>query len=256
MTTWRFIDTGFADGALNMAVDDVLLDSHRLGQSPPVLRVYRWQPAAVSLGKNQSPATEMVTTARAQGVDVVRRPTGGRAVLHAGEFTYGFVGSTRYGFAETIDKAYAQLAAPLADALTRMGIDHGHPGGADVRGDTKADSCFASFTRADLAVSEQKLIGSAQARRGDSFLQHGSLLVRPNVRLWQALFGVEALMGATNLLALAGRNPRWGEWVEALKASFEAAFGIRFAVGGLRDDEVALAAERRAKWLVDDALVP
>lgn len=254
MTTWRFIDTGFADGALNMAVDDVLLDSHRQGLSPPVLRIYRWQPAAVSLGKNQAPATEMVATARAHGVDVVRRPTGGRAVLHDGEFTYCFVGSTRFGFAETIDRAYAQLAAPLADTLTRMGIDHGHPGGADVRGDTKADSCFASFTRADLAVSEQKLIGSAQARRGDSFLQHGSLLVRPNVRLWQALFGLEALMGATNLLALAGRNPSWAEWCEALKRSFEAAFDVRFDVGGLSAAEAALAEERRASWQIDGPL--
>lgn len=248
---WRFIDTGFAEGAMNMAIDDALLEQHRTGHSPPILRVYRWDPAAVSLGRNQQPDETMAATARAHGVDVIRRPTGGRAVLHDGEFTYSFIGSTRFGFGESIDKAYAQLAAPLAATLASLGIAHGAPGGATVRGDSGAASCFASFTRADLAVSEQKLVGSAQARRGDSFLQHGSFLVRPNVRLWQALFGTDALMGATNLLALAGRNLGWEEWVAALSARFAEAFGITFSPGALSPDEQALAVARRSRWLVD-----
>jgi lipoate-protein ligase A len=251
---WRFIDSGYADGAMNMAIDDALLDSVRLGTSMPCLRVYRWAPPAVSLGKNQVATDEMVATARSLGLDVCRRPTGGRAVLHEGEFTYSFVGSSRHGFAESIDKAYAQLSVPLSETLTRLGVPHSQPGGAAVRGEASAVSCFASFARADLAVSDQKLVGSAQARRGDSFLQHGSYLVRPDLDHWQALFGVEALVGATSLWDLAGSEFSWESWVSALQTSFAAAFGVRFRFDRLTDDEVARAQAAYDRWQVSGAV--
>jgi lipoate-protein ligase A len=250
---WRFIDTGYADGAMNMAVDDALLDSVRLGQSLPCLRVFRWAPPAVSLGKNQEATDGMIATAADLGLGICRRPTGGRAVLHEGEYTYSIVGSSRDGFAETIDKAYAQVSVPLMDTLTRLGVRHSQPGGAAVRGESSAVSCFASFARADLAVSDQKLVGSAQARRGDSFLQHGSFLVRPDLDHWQALFGEAALVGATSLWDLAGREFTWEDFASAIQTSFAAAFGIRFAFSELTADERERAAAGRSKWLVGGA---
>jgi lipoate-protein ligase A len=247
---WRFLDTGYADGAMNMAIDDALLDSVRQGQSLPCLRVYRWSPPTVSLGKNQAATDDLVATAQALGLGVCRRPTGGRAVLHEGEFTYSFVGSSRHGFAESIDKAYAQLSVPLIDTLTRLGVRHGQPGGAEVRGEAGAVSCFASLARADLSVSDQKLVGSAQARRGDSFLQHGSYLVRPDLDHWQALFGEAALLGATSLWDLAGSEFPWEDWVSALQTSFSAAFGVRFRFGDLTADEWERAQAAHARWQI------
>lgn len=245
---WRFIDSGFADGATNMAIDDALLDSVRLGDAPPCLRVYRWAPPAVSLGRNQEATDMLKAQAQSLGIDVVRRPTGGRAVLHDGEFTYSFIGSSRQGFAESIDGAYAQLAVPLIETMTRLGVRHGHPGGREVRGESSAVSCFASFARADLAVSDQKLVGSAQARRGDSFLQHGSFLVRPDTEKWRVLFGEAALVGATSLWDLAGHEFPWEDWVSALQTSFAAAFGVRFRFDALTDAEQNRAATARERW--------
>ncbi|MBC7543425.1 MAG: lipoate--protein ligase family protein [Candidatus Sericytochromatia bacterium] len=247
---WRFIDSGFADGATNMAVDDALLDSVRQGISPPCLRVYRWAPAAVSLGRNQAVTDLMCEQAQTLGIDIVRRPTGGRAVLHDGEFTYSFIGGSRHGFAESIDGAYAQLAVPLIETMTRLGIRHGHPGGREVRGESAAVSCFASFARADLAVSDQKLVGSAQARRGDSFLQHGSFLVKPDTEKWRVLFGEAALIGATSLWDLGGQAFPWEDWVSALQTSFAAAFGVRFRFDHLTADEQDRASAAHARWAV------
>lgn len=252
---WRFLDTGYADGARNMAIDEALLDSVRLGESPPVLRVYRWSPPTVSLGKNQAATDDLVTTAASLGLGVCRRPTGGRAVLHEGEFTYSVVGSSRHGFAESIDQAYAQIGVPLSDTLTRLGVRHSQPGGAQVRGDGSAVSCFASLARADLAVSDQKLVGSAQARRGDSFLQHGSFLVRPDPDHWQALFGEAALVGATSLWDLAGREFSWEDWVSALQTSFAAAFNVRFRFATLSEAEGARADAAYDRWALGTPVV-
>ena len=91
--TWRLIDTGAADGAWNMAVDEALLEAHRLGMAPPTLRLYRWSKPTLTLGYAQRLDGFDTAALAAAGIDVVRRHTGGRAVLHAGDFTYSMVAS-------------------------------------------------------------------------------------------------------------------------------------------------------------------
>lgn len=96
--TYRFINTGVQDAALNMAIDEAILLSHLRGEVPPTLRVFRWSQPAISLGRFQRAEREIQTAACEEaGIELVRRPTGGRAVYHRDEFTYSFVSSRAHG---------------------------------------------------------------------------------------------------------------------------------------------------------------
>ena len=174
----RFLDTGELPGALNMAVDDVLLDAARAGGGP-ILRTYGWSPPAVSLGSGQR-AHEAVDVHRCRelGIDVVRRPTGGRAVLHWKEITYSFHCAEGEGpAAHALPEACRILGECLAEGLRRGGVEvelapGGRPGG-------RHGACFASASRWELTCGGRKLVGSAQRRTRGALLQHGSLLAGP-----------------------------------------------------------------------------
>jgi lipoate-protein ligase A len=175
-TVWRLLDTPPARGAWNMALDESLMESVR-GGSEPVLRFYRWSPACLSLGRNQPAAGLYDERAiRERGLDVVRRPTGGRAVLHEHELTYSAIfpdralGSPRY--------AYAAINRAFVAGLRRLGVD----ARIQPRSDRPAPSpsiapCFRDPAEGEVMVDGRKLIGSAQCRERGVILQHGSLLL-------------------------------------------------------------------------------
>ena len=126
-THWRLLDTPPAPGAWNMAVDEALADSVRAG-GPPVLRVYRWSPPCLSLGRNQPSGGYDRDEIRRRGVGVVRRPTGGRAVLHHRELTYSV--AAREDELGTLRQAYATINRALVAGLRRLGVDARlHPAG-------------------------------------------------------------------------------------------------------------------------------
>src|SRR6185312_14608320 len=115
--------TGIQDAALNMAIDEAVLLRHLAGQAPPTLRVFRWSQTSISLGRFQHVEREILTDlCTQQGVALVRRPTGGRAVYHRDEFTYSFISSKTYGIPAGIVAAYAHLAQGLIAALARLGV--------------------------------------------------------------------------------------------------------------------------------------
>src|SRR5581483_9196976 len=169
-TAYRFINTGIQDAAINMALDEAILLHHLRGEVPPTLRVFRWSQPAISLGRFQSVEREIaLDECQRQGVALVRRPTGGRAVYHRDEFTYSIVIGKRYGVPSGVVAAYAYLAQGLMAALRELGIQaelsdervNKHPSAA----------CFASSTQADLTSSGYKLVGSAQVWKDDALLQ-------------------------------------------------------------------------------------
>jgi len=171
---YRFINTGMQDAALNMAIDEAILLHHLRGDVPPTLRVFRWSQSAISLGRFQNVEREIeVERCHERGVALVRRPTGGRAVYHQGEFTYSIVIGKQHGVPSGIVAAYAYLAQGLLAALQRLGVQaeisdervKKHPSAA----------CFASSTQADLTSDGFKLVGSAQVWKEDVLLQQGSL---------------------------------------------------------------------------------
>ncbi|MBF2077041.1 MAG: lipoate--protein ligase family protein [Synechococcales cyanobacterium T60_A2020_003] len=169
-----------------MAIDTWLLDQHRHGQHPPTLRFYTWNPAAISLGYHQRQYPEHWHNLQWQGqtLDRVRRPSGGRAVLHQGDLTYAVIGS---GFEGSRMQAYQRICEFLIAGWRSLGVTltYGQAG----RGYIHNPNCFGTATVADLVLPDgTKLIGSAQLRRGNAILQHGSIRLATDLDLYRAVF--------------------------------------------------------------------
>lgn len=186
MENWRFIPLMRAPGQIQMAIDQWLLDQHRLGQHPPTLRFYTWSPTAISLGYHQHryPEFWQQLTWRGEAIDLVRRPTGGRAVLHQGDLTYAVITS---GLSGSRMQAYQTICEFLIQGWRSLGVDL-HYGDAD-RSYIHNPNCFGTATVADLVLSNRaKLIGSAQLRRDKAILQHGSMRLAPDAELFDRVF--------------------------------------------------------------------
>jgi len=174
----RVFQDGASTGAVNMDRDASLLAGHRPGDDP-ILRIYRWEPAAVTIGYNQDFSDFDDTAIRAAGYDLVRRPTGGRAILHADELTYAVIGSSPGPvFGVSLHETYMKINQALLAFLTDLGI------AADIStGESREQArhlvCFRSAGRHEVSVAGRKVIGSAQRRTGGHFLQHGSILTGP-----------------------------------------------------------------------------
>lgn len=155
-----------------MAADLACLDRVAAGGAPE-LRLYRWSPPALSLGRFQAESDVDHDACRARGVEVVRRPTGGRALLHGGDLTYAVAMRRPAGAAGHVDALYRTLAAGLVAGLAELGV---HAELGRDRGPA-GPVCFAAAQGADLRVGDRKLCGSAQVQRGAVVLQHGSVLL-------------------------------------------------------------------------------
>jgi lipoate-protein ligase A len=190
---WRFVDTGARDAASNMALDEALLVMHEAGATPPTLRVYGWCQPTLSLGYAQNAQQEVdLAACHAQGVAVIRRPTGGRAVLHDQEVTYSVVMPLVLGEgAHTITEHYRRIGMALAAALQALGLPVQLARPQVRAAPTRAPAspaCFAALSRYELSVAGKKLVGSAQKRAQRALLQHGSIpLWMDRQRLFQCL---------------------------------------------------------------------
>ncbi len=166
MQTWRLLPLETNSGAMNMAVDEAILTARIEGKVPNTLRLYRWQPSTVSVGRNQNPASEVYLDAcKQQGVDVVRRISGGGAVYHdfEGEVTYSKVAPTQDIAAGDITAVYAKVYEAVKDSLRLLGITADFSGG-------DAKNC------PNMTVHGKKISGSSQTITRGTVLQHGTLL--------------------------------------------------------------------------------
>ena len=186
-SSWRLIPLLQAPGQVQMAIDDWLLQQHQAGKQPSVLRFYTWASPTISLGYHQrrwSPAWQQLSWQETP-IQLVRRPTGGRAVLHQGDLTYMVVTSGLTG--KRLD-AYKAICEFLIRGWRSLGVDL-HYGDAG-REYAHNPSCFGTATGADLVSADgYKLIGSAQLRRGNAILQHGSMRLKPDADLLTQVFG-------------------------------------------------------------------
>ena len=182
---WRFIPLINAPGKVQMAIDSWLLEQHRLSNHPPTLRFYTWSPAAISLGYHQR---RWPSFWQSLPLDLVRRPTGGRAVLHQGDLTYSIVTSNMKGNRREV---YGMLCQFLIQGWQELGVELNY--GEVIREYIGNPSCFATATAADLVVgSGQKFIGSAQLYKGKALLQHGSMILSQDRELFEQVFGYVA----------------------------------------------------------------
>ena len=231
---WRLIPLVRASGRLQMAIDRWLLEQHRLGLHPPTLRFYTWESVTISLGYHQRQWPEFWNHLTWQGVPVelVRRPSGGRAVLHQGDLTYAVVTS---GLPGRRREAYEQICEFLIAGWRSLGLEL-HYGTAG-RGYIHNPSCFATATEADLvSACGGKFIGSAQLRRGQAILQHGSMPLEPDRALFTRVFETEA--PASVQLPTGDRGDALIEIVvEALTDAASRCFGVEFVRQALSESE-------------------
>ncbi|WP_193198432.1 biotin/lipoate A/B protein ligase family protein [Nostoc sp. MG11] len=187
---WRLIPLLEATGNVQMGIDRWLLEQHHSGKYPPTLRFYTWSPPAISLGYHQRQYPEHWQNLTWQGkkLDLVRRPTGGRAVLHQGDLTYAVITS---GLIGSRLQVYEKICEFLIQGWRSLGVEL-HYGTAG-RGYIHNPNCFGTATGADLVLPDgAKLIGSAQLRRREAILQHGSIRLQPDAELFAQVFGTES----------------------------------------------------------------
>ncbi|HSL44818.1 MAG TPA: lipoate--protein ligase family protein [Anaerolineales bacterium] len=260
MNTWRLIihpPEQRARGAWNMAVDEAILEHVHAGQSSsrPTLRLYAWDPACLSLGHAQPFADVDTARLKERGWDVVRRATGGRAILHTDELTYSVSGSASEPvLAGGVLESYNRLAQALFLALKTLGLP------VEIKEGKANDSaipnpvCFEVPSTYEITVGGKKLIGSAQARKKEGVLQHGSLpLTGDLTRICQALVfqnefvretaAQRLLARATTVESALGRAVSWETAAQSFVQAFETQLGICFERAELFETELKRAEE-------------
>ncbi len=256
--SWRIVADGALSGAANMARDHAIAAALRPGTG--TLRLYRWSPATLSLGRNE-PFTEgyrdLLRLHPEMGV--VRRPTGGRAVIHDRELTYAVALPARaYGGPR---QAYRKVNRGVVEGLRHLGVEAVAAAGTVLPPD--AGPCFLEPAEGEVVVRGRKLVGSAQVRIGGAVLQHGSVLLAADQG--PLLEGVRGNGGAASgnggpgghrgmpggaitLTEVLGEAPPWEQLVDAFSRGFARALGGDWAWGTLTDEEQTLASEVQYRY--------
>ncbi len=239
---WRLIYSPALPGAWNMAIDEAMLLAHEAGLTIPTLRLYRWSPPAISLGLLQRLETINECACRQLGFDIVRRPSGGGAVLHQHEVTYAIVIDGRLcPEGSSVLATYRWLAQGIIFGLRKLGIDVSLPNQIQPSHQSTPSFCFARLSIADLTVFGRKLGGSAQSRRRYFLLQHGSIPLRLGMEAIEQIFGVTQREIFTCLEETLGRKVLPDEFAEAMVQGFSEALDIAFVVSDLTTTELQLA---------------
>jgi lipoate-protein ligase A len=252
---WRLLQDGPADGAWNMAVDEAVARAVGDGVAPSTLRLYTWNAPTVSLGYLQkTPGGVDLRACRDRGIPVVRRVTGGRAVLHAAELTYSVAVPLEGAWRSlSVGETFILFCRGLIAGLARLGVT-AELGEGKVRREGAAGAeaseegaCFLLRGLPAVLVGGRKLIGSAQRRWDRCLLQHGSLLLDFDPHLHQAIFPAwsrtDPTAGVTCLHSVLGRLPAIGELTAALVVGWEDLFGRPCVAGdlGLEEQRAATA---------------
>lgn len=248
---WRILPFQTFNASENMAIDEAILLSADSGKSPPTLRFYGWSPPAVSLGYFQDFIREVnLNNCRSMGVDIVRRPTGGKAVLHENEITYSVISSKDNPlFPDNILGTYKVISSCLIEALVSMGINASVvESGYRQNGTNVLKSlCFSEPSRFELLVAGRKICGSAQVRTKNAFLQHGSLLLSFEPERAVKLLCPEPApdlsdklgRSVTSVNEYSDNFSSRSEAVRILKDSFRKILNIKFSEGTLTPGEQA-----------------
>lgn len=266
---WRLvIDDAPRSGAANMAIDQAIAEACATGESLPTLRFYQWQPPAISLGRHQPQADIDHALAAAKGYEIVRRPTGGRAILHTDEWTYSVAApQDEPRLAGGVMDAYLSLSNALLAGLQRLGVPaHKAPAGTRTGSDVSA-ACFEVPSAYEITAGGRKLIGSAQSRRAGYVLQHGSLpLVGDITRLIdvlalppEAAAALRAELAAractlAEALGVPDDSPQvqFGAVCTAMRQGFEETLALTCKPGPLKAGELRRAAQLIREQFAND----
>lgn len=245
---WRVLDSGPADGATNMALDHALLE-RAATSGEAVLRIYGWSRPTLSFGMHERSRLSAAAVAE-HGVDAVRRPTGGRALLHHREVTYSV---TAPAAGTGLGESYRAINAILLDALARLGVTAAESPRRARASAPDGAACFAEPNVGELMVDGRKLVGSAQRRDEHALLQHGSILLEDDQSRIATLRGLPPQpSAAVSLNLLLARNVAYAEVRDALIAALPAAVGATI-LGPLDPAELTAAVSRHRLRYTSDA---
>ena len=265
---WRLIKDSYHTGFMNMAIDEAIMIAHRKGLVPPTIRFYQWSPPAVSLGYFQDLKKEIdVDACKNLGIDIVRRPTGGKAVLHDKELTYSFIIKENHPLVnDSILETYKKISGGMIRGLSYLGIKaelvplreklKSTPSGNEAKSKIPHSNiksiCFSVPSQYEVQVMGKKIVGSAQVRKREIVLQHGSLLIElekdklfsvfnfPSVQIRERL---KIRFKATSLEEILKRKISFSELSEILPGGFEEEFGVRLVEGKLTEQEEKISKE-------------
>lgn len=262
-SAWRVIDTGSCSAAFNMALDEAIAMAVRLNLSPPTLRIYGWNQRSVSIGYFQRSGDLDIEYCRENNIQIVRRPTGGRAVFHKDEITYSFSVQTRTGlFSRGLFDSYLRISSAFQLALSKVGLSPesrmNKPTLKSKIQNSKKNSplCFQSVSYGEISLNTIKVIGSAQKRWAGGLLQQGSipftvdgnemlkLFQRNNVHMRK-----EPLIGLNQIAPALSHD----ELKDAIRIAFEETFQIKLVISASSQEELSLARELEAQKYLNDA---
>ena len=254
---WRLIISPPAPGAWNMAGDEAILESTGSGVVQPTLRLYAWDPPCLSLGYAQ-PIDDVDRQALdLNGWQIVRRPTGGRAILHTNELTYSVMGpASEPRLAGSLLESYQRLSNALLAALQSLGITaQAIPReNSAITNSNSNPVCFETPSHYEITFQGKKLIGSAQARRKEGILQHGSLPLHGDLtRITQTLQfpDLDARKKAADRLSeraitvegALNHKISWETAADAFSHAFQSTLNLKFSLENLSGSEDARAEE-------------
>lgn len=246
---WRLLYDTPMNGPENMARDEAIMTAVSKRESLPTLRLYAWQPMCLSLGYAQSSADADSERLHSYGWELVRRPTGGRAILHGDELTYSISVPIEHPLAEgSVIESYRRISEALLAALSRLKITTSSEK-QHKQLNSHGPVCFEVPSHYEITYNQRKLIGSAQVRRKDGILQHGSLPLKGDLgRICDALYfpdeekRIEAKAKvrarAITLSEAAGHPIEWDDVAKAIVKGFSDIFGYDFVIGEYSLDEL------------------
>lgn len=251
---WRLLVTPASGGALNMAIDEAILDFVGQNLSLPTLRLYAWEPACLSIGYAQPNFDVDKQRLLERGWDWVRRPTGGRAILHTDELTYSVIAPlSEPRVSGGVLESYQRLSKALLTALHSLNIPaQAHPIDPTTKMQGNGPVCFEVPSNYEIVVAGKKLIGSAQARRKNGVLQHGTLPLHGDLtRITQVLaFSDEKhrseaasrlLSHATTVETILGYKLNWEIAAQAFIAGFQSELDLELIRADLSNQEFKVA---------------
>jgi lipoate-protein ligase A len=251
-STWRLIKTDPQPGKQNMAIDGAILKAVEAGAVLPTIRLYAWSPPCLSLGYNQPFSDVDITRLKSHGWDVVRRPTGGRAILHTDELTYAVIGpKTDPRLAGGLMDSYQRISAALYQALITLNLPvEIHAGKNPLAHEQPV--CFENPSDFEITINGKKIIGSAQARKKTAILQHGSLPLKGDLtRITKVLkypsdvertqAGELLLEKAASISSALGKEVSWQTAAEAVQEAFRENLNLDLVEDELTPREMSTA---------------
>jgi lipoate-protein ligase A len=247
---WRFIDTGPCSAAYNMALDEAIAIDIRKDNAPPTLRLYGWDVPSVSIGCFQKISDVDTEYCIKKHIPVVRRPTGGRAILHSNEITYSFfVKTTHRLFSKGLLDSYKKVSIAFGSALSKIGLSPELKLFRETHR-LRTALCFHSASYGEITINNKKIIGSAQKRWTDGLLQQGSIPFTIDKDEMDKVFRLKSTHGIREAFTglkeiFHGLNP--DDLKEVIRVSFEETFDTSLIPSSPSQEEVSLAHELEAQ---------